>query len=353
MNNQDSNKIINNIRTNVSKRIWNESNKKCMICGKEVKSFCKSHSIPYNVFNNMNLNNGRIIPSSNAAMKNILSNIYKGKKNSSIFRLICRECDQGFFSKLDLFDVINEDWNNELLKLQAQRILLYNIYRVKEFVYEQNEYYTEYLDERHVVCNELDMHEKLDYYINLYKETLNNNYSFSIVFDKVLDYETDFTMACLVHTIYNPFLDCIFKETKNKELKIISNQFENESFINIFNLPKNQNNLLFIVVFPYKGRTRVTVFCNSDNICGEIIKEDIKTISISNSLLYISSTIVILGRNIYGNDRFLIRFRKACEIFRKQFINGIIDMNVLYQNTLDIKEQYIYMYDNNINLFNK
>ena len=105
----------------------------------------------------MNLENGEIIPFYNAVRKEIMTKVEKGKLNSGIFKLICNDCDQRYFSKLENFDIINGTWNNELLKLQAQRINLYQIYRLKEHSYSVYELLKTILTKKQIKDDEKDV----------------------------------------------------------------------------------------------------------------------------------------------------------------------------------------------------
>lgn len=348
----ESTKIINSINHEVEKEIELESDHVCMICKNEVSSFCKSHSIPHAVFNHMNLENGEVIPFFNATRKEIMTKVEKGKNNSGIFKLICNECDQKYFSLLDNFDLINEKWDNKLLNLQAQRINLFYIYRIKEHSYTLYKMYESQLTKERIENDKKYVQDQIKYYKELFNKYNNDDsIKFNILFDEVLDYETNFTVVSNLSMIFNPCLDIMIANDIVDTLKFESHELEPDKFFTICHLDKIHNNDMYVVVLPYNGKTRVTLFCDSNSICNVIVKNDFDSINRDNILLYISSALIISGRNIYGNQKFMKEYRKAGEIFKKQFSKKYNGKDYPQLSTFDIKEQYLYIYDNDINLF--
>ena len=348
----ESTKNINKINHDVENEIAKESDNVCLICKKKVTSFCNSHSVPHAIFNHMNLENGELIPHYNAAREKILTKVEKGKKNSGIFKLICKECDQRYFFELDNFDVINDKWSNELLRLQAQRINLYQIYRLKENSYQLYKLFEGKLGVSRIKEDKKYVNEA----IRFYKEIFNKNNSdkkenYEILYDQILDYETNFTTVSILPMLFSPCLDFVIGKDKADILKLESHQIDNDNYFTIINLDKIHNDIMYVVVLPYNGKTRVTLFCDTNSICNLVVRNDFDFISNENKLLYISASIIIRGRNIYGNKKFMEEYRKACAIFNHQFNREYNGGEIPEIRTTDIKEQYLYIYDNNINLF--
>ena len=348
----ESTKNINEINRDVENKIAKESDNVCLICKKKVTSFCNSHSIPYSVFNHMNLENGEIIPHYNAAREKILTKVEKGKRNSGIFKLICKECDQKYFFELDNFDIINGKWNNELLRLQAQRINLYQIYRLKENSYQLYRLFEGKISSSRIKEDKKYVNKTIDYYKKLFKKNNSDEKeNYEILYDEILDFETNFTTASILPMLFNPCLDFIVGKDKADTLKFESHQIDENNFFTIVNLDKLHNDIMYVVVLPYDGKTRVTLFCDNNSICNFVVRNDFDFISNDNKLLYISASIIINGRNIYGNKRFMEEYRKACNIFNQQFNRKYTGGEIPEQSTSDIKEQFLYIYDNGINLF--
>lgn len=348
---KESQEAINKIDHNVKFIIEHESDQICKLCNKKVSSFCKSHSVPDKVLNHMNIDNAKFIPFYNAVRKNIMTNVSKGKGNCGIFKLICRPCDQKYFSDLDNFDIINGIWNNKLLKLQAQRINLYQMYRLKEFSYTLYKIYDKIMTEDQIKSLKKGVSCEIDEFNKFFKKYENENINFNILFDTVLDYEVNFSTVCVVPMIFNPSLDFMVKNVRTDNLKIESHQIDNEKFVNMINMGINENNYMYIVVFPCDGKTRVTLFCDEESISNIFVKADFDYFSTDKILLYISSTLVLFGKNMYGNQSFMKTFREGSKIFTKQFFRKYNGCGFPPNSTTDIIESYLYLYSNNINLF--
>lgn len=349
-----SNERINKINRDVKNELESESDHICMICQNEVTSFCESHSVPKTVFNHMNLENGELIPLYNAARAKILTKVETGKNNSGIFKLICRPCDQKYFSILDNFDLINGKWNNELLKLQAQRINLYHIYRLKEHSYSLYKIFEGLLDSDRVEKEKNYVNEQVKYYKDLFsKYNIDNSEKFNIIYDDILEYETNFTTVCKLSVTFNPCLDFMLSNKRASITKFESREIEKDSFFTIIDMDEKQNNDMYVLVLPYNGKTRVTLFCDSNSICDILVKVDFNNFSREKKLLFISSSLIIYGRNIYGNKKFMEEYRKAGNIFNMQFFRKYDGKEIPEKSIFEVKEAYLYIYDNDINIFKK
>lgn len=72
---------------------------KCYYCGKEVSSFCNSHSIPAFCLRNI-ATNGEVL-TLNSLVENPVMESKKGVKKAGTFQIICRECDSNIFSEYE------------------------------------------------------------------------------------------------------------------------------------------------------------------------------------------------------------------------------------------------------------
>lgn len=347
-------KINNKTIIDARKRIKDE-NDKCLICGKQVSSFCNSHSIPYSVLDKMDLENGELIPFQNAAMAKLLTKVTKGKNNSSIFKSICRECDQLFFDKLDNMDVINDEWDNKLLRLQAVRILLYKMYRLKEFTYSYYELDKELYNKEFIKTQQQMDLDDYNYYLNIINSLLENeNEEFDILYSKVLDYEIDFATATLLHIDVNPFLDTIIKQ--GTEDKIIMESYDiDDMFFNVIKLDKNResNSSIYFIAFPFNGKTKILMFCDKNSIAGLLLKICFDEMNESEILNYISATLVIHGNNMYGNEKFMKLFRKCCNFFKEKHQHKFLNGENIQLYISDLIELYSYLMNDEYNLFKK
>lgn len=78
---------------------------KCFYCGKNVSSFCNSHSVPAFCLRNISVN-GKVF-FSNKFMDFPLSNFDKGVNEAGTFNIICRDCDSQIFQQYE--DPFNYD----------------------------------------------------------------------------------------------------------------------------------------------------------------------------------------------------------------------------------------------------
>lgn len=71
----------------------------CYYCGKEVSSFCNSHSVPAFCLRNIS-EDGNVL-TLNALIDNPLFESEKGIKKAGTFQLICRDCDSKIFAEYE------------------------------------------------------------------------------------------------------------------------------------------------------------------------------------------------------------------------------------------------------------
>ncbi|MBO5945857.1 MAG: hypothetical protein J6Q69_04550 [Clostridia bacterium] len=86
-----------------TKALWHKAEQEakkesCLICGKECSSFCTSHITPKFILANI-AKNGKLFQGIGAFhKKGILNDCEKGLANTWTFKIICKECDQLYFS---------------------------------------------------------------------------------------------------------------------------------------------------------------------------------------------------------------------------------------------------------------
>jgi hypothetical protein len=260
----------------------------CMICKLNVSSFCDSHSIPISIYNKMNLDDGKLCNHETVSQNWGLTDIYSGKMNSGIFRNICNSCDQLFFSKLDNTDVLKECWEPDTIRLQAIRILLYEIYRKQEFILTLVKTLPTYLSKEEY-SKELLLNKKMvDDFDKEYKAImLNENYEFNIIYEKILDYETDFACVTLFHLMMSPGT-LTFIDGSDRD---------------------NIENYIYAVVLPNNGKTKIILFCKESSPMGIILNVELETATDdSERLEMISQILSIWGNNLHGNKNFFKKY---------------------------------------------
>ena len=335
-------KHFNKTNNDALDKILKESNV-CLICKRQVSSFCHSHSIPLNILKKMNLKDGKIIPFQNALMEKRLTHIEKGKKNSSIFRNICQECDQLFFSKIDNMNVIEDEWTNEILRLQAIRILLYKIHRTKEFTYSFYEFSKKGLSTEQILNGQKMDLEDIKYYCKQLENTLSEEKKeYKILFSKTLDYEINFACVNLMKIMVNPFLDTIIVTGDNEEMRIETDDIEGKYYTTI-KMDKNRNS--------NNGKTKIILYSDTESIAGMLLDICFNDMEESEIMNYLSVTLVIFGNNMYGNEKFVKKIRQNCYIFNE--LNFMKNGNTAIANltTEDLKIVYSNLANEKFNLF--
>lgn len=97
----------------------------CLVCGKEVSSFCNSHTIPAFMLKYISINGE--VKSHGDLVFSPLDKGYKGVKQAGTFRIICRECDSIMFQN---YECENNYSNINMIKTLLSEIALKTTLRV-------------------------------------------------------------------------------------------------------------------------------------------------------------------------------------------------------------------------------
>jgi hypothetical protein len=346
-----NNKLRNKAKSNARKKINDESDLRCLICHNKVDSFCHSHSVPHSIFEKMNLENNQLCSHETICQSNIITSIYSGKNNSGIFKNICRKCDTDFFSMLDNMNVLKK-WNNDTLRLQTIRILLYEIYRKQEFILELSE-----TEKNHINTKELEfnLHATNEQVIDLKNEfnylLENEQEKFETIFECCLNYKTNFSCVTLL-TIYLTPLEYTFFKVGTSDITEFTSIVENGYMQISVNLSKADNlgNIIYLAVLPTDAGTKVILYSKEKNIAGLYINMEFEDLSEEKKLEKISEILSVWGNNMHGNEIFFnnfSKFKKYLEIARqKRDYDGIYAMKIS-----DVINVYDMMENNKYNLF--
>lgn len=322
VNKVENNKIRNESLFRARKKINENSDKTCLLCGKKVSSFCHSHSIPISVFDKMNLNNNRLYSHETICQSEVITNLFSGKKNSSIFKNICIDCDRDFFWNLDNMNVLNIKWSDVELRLQAIRILLYEIYRTQEFSLSFFCNIKDYIDEEELNFNASADAEKICALKNEFYSLLNDtSRKFQVIYEKILDYQVGFCCATLLCINLTPVLHTIIIEGKSEKLEITSEVIDSE-FKTVMKLSKNDKfgNFVYLVILPVEGYTKILLYSNEKSIAGIALMIEFQELSEEEKMEKLSAILSNAGNNMYGNEEFFNKFTKYKEYC--QFVKG-------------------------------
>lgn len=99
----------------------------CYYCGKEVKSFCNSHTLPQFCLKSIAVN-GKVLPL-NSILKLQFMSEEKGIRNSGTFNIICNDCDSKIFKDYENPNKYNTEPTVKMLAEISMKNSLKNIYR--------------------------------------------------------------------------------------------------------------------------------------------------------------------------------------------------------------------------------
>lgn len=219
-----------------------EKGSNCLVCGKEVSSFCNSHTIPAFMLKYISIKGE--VKSHGGLVFNPLDKGYKGVRQAGTFRIICRECDSILFKN---YECENNYSNINMIKTLLGEIALKTILRVIfKRIHEMGIYYmTETSGQYASFINQMLRGKVLDL-IELKKDyafiqnNKNNSKAFKVLFYKRLPYRVSIAVQDMIN------LTCDFKG------KTLNNIYD-----------YNEHNRLepfYICVFPLEQESHIIIF---------------------------------------------------------------------------------------------
>lgn len=214
----------------------------CLVCGKEVSSFCNSHTIPAFMLKYISINGE--VKSHGDLVFSPLDKGYKGVKQAGTFRIICRECDSIMFQN---YECENNYSNINMIKTLLSEIALKTTLRVTFkrihemgifYMTETSSQYASFINQilRGKVLDLIELKKDFDFIQNN-KKNLN---AFKILFHKRLRYRVPIAVQDMIN------LTCDFK---GKPLN------------NIYDFNKdNRLEPFYICVFPLENESHIIIF---------------------------------------------------------------------------------------------
>lgn len=249
------NELLSKAKKNTAKR--------CLICDREVKSYCKSHSVPH--FCLRNISQGKNLNYINSIIMQPTMKKDQGAGEAGVFYTICNDCDSKEFLHYENPELYTEKIDVHILNEIAKKNYLQEIEKRR---YQKN--YYELMMKNYFelyVINNLDALHKVEIndYESFSKEYVNltdNKTKFNILFYKKLDYVVPFAFqddVCLVSDFNGDLINNVYRDSKLQQS-------------------------MFVCIFPLKESTILLMFCNEKNNKYRKFKKQFNKLNLENKL---------------------------------------------------------------------
>lgn len=218
----------------------------CVICGKKVTSFCKSHSIPSYILKGI-ANNGEITIGRDFVSPNKEKN---GIRNTLLFSCICNDCDNTYFQEYENDSLVNNKVTDIIINEIAIKNYLRHYYKRLEeqklyelLIKKNNEsmYPDPYFDQmfsNRLLTTRLDINDALNRINKSIKRKIEK--LFYLIDEIDLDYQTE--IAYQGGIALSEGFDGRVNELDNYD-------------------PRYKIEQLYLCVFPHNQKTKILVFC--------------------------------------------------------------------------------------------
>lgn len=303
----------------------------CMVCKKEVKGFCNSHSLPAFCLKNI-AENGQVY-GVNVFIGFSLLNIDKGVKQAGTFKCICRECDSKIFYEYENPD----NYINSPTPKMITQIAMKDYLRQIGKKLEENGMYQialKQIDNKKSVINhrldinEIDMEEHKAGFKKA-KRRLEKNW------------ENEYYM------FYNEKLEYLSPIAFQGTVSLVVD-FQGNVVNNIYNMDvKYHTQDLHICIFPLKSTTEIIMFIDSESKRYRKFIKQFKQLSDGDKLAAINYIIFL-----YSEDVFISKKVSKIIIEDEKLINATRQIcDAMMLPGADVLEEARSVYD--LNRFNE
>ena len=281
----------------------------CLLCGKKCSSFCNSHVVPQFILKEI-AESGMVYYGQSLHKEIDYLPTKTGIKNAFTFRLICRECDKKQFANYETPDMITnfDDLSYEikkliLLEIAAKTHLSHintklNIHNLQVAV--NPEIFSAMDVLKLPTAYQIDIEEHFDYLHSLIKFRKSTNFPFEVLYSKLLDYQTSITTQTIISYIY----DINGKQIYNPY------DFSNSIITRYF----------YIVIFPFKGKTRILYFIEKKNkYLVQCIIDQFNSLNDEEKLHFLFMSLIIYDEQFYISPKLheeIMQDRKLTKLYR-------------------------------------
>ena len=296
----------------------------CVLCGSKMTSACNSHVVPQFILKEI-AENGHV--SYGHALHSF--NVGGVKKTTGIndaytFKLICKKCDGKYFkhyenpNNLINFDSLSENDKKIVLCEMALKTHLSHLnmkYRKLVMLDMVNQGKVAEMEKNGeiVLAERLDINEHFEYIRKLKKAIKSNKNPFLLMYDKVLDYQTKIATQTIINFNYD----------------LYGNQIFDPYLIET----NNQCRYFYLMILPYKGKTRVLFFIEKSNVPNvQPIVNGFNSLSHEEKLHFLFISLIIHDQQFYMSPTFANKIFKKDKALVKLYTNT--DKHISYQARL-------------------
>ena len=296
----------------------------CVLCGSKMTSACNSHVVPQFILK-------EIAEEGHVSYGHALHSFEVGgvKKTTGIndaytFKLICRKCDGKYFKhyenpdNLISFDLLSENDKKIMLCEMALKTHLSHLsmkYRKLVMIDMVNQGKVAEMERNGelVLAERLDINEHFEYIRKLKKAMKSNKNPFVILYNKILDYQTKIATQTIINFNYdldgNQIFDPYLIETNN------------------------QCRYFYLMILPYKGKTRVLFFIEKSNATNvKPIFDGFNNLTDEEKLHFLFIALIIHDQQFYMSPSFANKIFRKDKALVKLYTNT--DKNISYQEKI-------------------
>ena len=311
---EEEKKYLQELHKTVYEKAKYETDRFCVICGKEVSSYCNSHSVPK--FCLLNISFGQRLDCLNSIIRQPIGKLELGAKEAGVFFSICRECDTREFKTYETPELYEKKEVSQTMMYQiAMKCYVREIYRHRL----QQKYYS-YFNSECIVPIKIGFDE-------LAKAEMDDLMAFSNEYIQLRKGKIKFEMLYyekLPYKVPIAFQDCI---------NVVSDF--NGDLINNPYLDSKKQQMLFVCVFPLKKESVVIIFTDKNKRHYSTFIKQFKKLNLENKLKSILFMMFAYSENFFISKNIkadLINDKKIMEIAK------FLTLNVNAPRSIAIKE---------------
>ena len=274
-----------------------------------MNSFCNSHVVPQFILKEI-ADVGMVYYGQSLHEENVFLPTKTGINNAFTFKLICRDCDKKKFANYEMPEVITDfdKYSFERKNLILSEVAIKtHLSHINTKIQEHNLSLAVYPDIINTInrlgistAYQIDVAEHYDYIRSLTKFRKRTNFPFEILYNKLLDYQTSIAAQTIISYIYD----------------LNGQQLYNPNDIS----PTIITRYFYLIIFPYKGKTRVLFYIEKKNtyLVQQVI-DQFYSLSDEEKLHFIFMSLIIYDEQFYISPKLhetIIKDKKLTTLYR-------------------------------------